>query len=404
MRNEPLPHPAVLAGIGALALAVGIGVGRFGFTAAAPAMARDGSLTQAACAATVAAHFAGYAVGALSLARLRREHVVPACVAGLAACVALAALASQSLGPWWMGADRFLAGVASGVVMVAASTWLFALVGTRWAPVLYGGVGLGVAVVSEMCCALAARGHGGTDAWTCLAGLAAVLAVPAAGWMLSTRDATPRPQAAPTPPDIGRRCLLGVYAVGGFGYVVSATYLPTVVRDGFPDMDPVHLFALFGLAALPSCWAWLRVDALFGTRRAMTANYLVQAVGTALPVLSHHPLALLGSSVLVGGTFMGVVALGMSAGRRHATPGSNLMAYLTAAYATGQFLGPLAAAAILSRGGTLDRPLLAASLSLLAGAAAAGLPREFPSMTSLGMPSLRALLAPATAGRRRHRY
>ncbi len=40
-----------------------------------------------------------------------------------------------------------------------------------------------------------------------------------------------------------------VYGTAGFGYIITATYLPLFLSGSLQSVDPVHLWALFGLAA-----------------------------------------------------------------------------------------------------------------------------------------------------------
>ncbi|MDR8340334.1 YbfB/YjiJ family MFS transporter, partial [Acinetobacter baumannii] len=50
--------------------------------------------------------------------------------------------------------------------------------------------------------------------------------------------------------------LLMVYGLAGFGYIITATFLPLFLSGSLQSVDPVHLWALFGLAAAPSCLIW----------------------------------------------------------------------------------------------------------------------------------------------------
>jgi hypothetical protein len=52
------------------------------------------------------------------------------------------------------------------------------------------------------------------------------------------------------------------------------------------QIDPVQIWALFGLAAVPSCFIWHKLVIRLGFRRALTANLLIQAAGVVLPALS----------------------------------------------------------------------------------------------------------------------
>jgi hypothetical protein len=75
---------------------------------------------------------------------------------------------------------------------------------------------------------------------------------------------------------------------------------------------------------------------------------LVQACGIALPALAGGTVAALIGAVLFGGTFIGVSTLALAAGRALAVPGA--VAVLTAGYAIGQILGPLAVTPLLHHG------------------------------------------------------
>jgi MFS family permease len=374
-------HPVIPAVAGA----AGLAVAQHGWG--------GGVLDARGASICVTVHFLGYLVGAGALARMPVRHAGPVSIAALLACVALAWAPSCAFGLPVLYAERLLSGVASGVAMVAVSTWLFALVGIGWAPVLYGGVGLGIAAAAEFCATLYASGHPSGDAWSTMAACAAVVALVAAGWIHETRNFHPRPARVLAPSDIGISSLVAIYAAGGFGYVVSATYLPSIVAAGIPGLNPLHVFALLGLAIVPSCWVWLRLDRAWGTRRALALNLAVQAVGALLPVLARDAIALIASAALMGFTFMGLVAVAMSAGRRLSRPGSNLMAVLTVAYAGGQCAGPLVATLILAQGGTLDGPLWIAGLTLLAGVAIA-IPLPRPAWLRAQRPGAASALDP----------
>lgn len=97
--------------------------------------------------------------------------------------------------------------------------------------------------------------------------------------------------------------LLLIYGLAGFGYIITATYLPLFLSGSLNAIDPVQIWAIFGLAAVPSCFLWHRLVIRLGYRRAFTLNLLIQAVGVILPAWSHTlPFCIL-SALLVGCTF-----------------------------------------------------------------------------------------------------
>ena len=120
------------------------------------------------------------------------------------------------------------------------------------------------------------------------------------------------------------------------------------MRDALGQIDPIHIWAAFGLGAAPSCFLWHAIHERLGTQRAMQCNLVVQAVGVVLPALSHTAPAYLASAILVGGTFMGTVTIAAPAARRLAHKVRfNLFAVMTAAYGVGQIVGPLASTALM---------------------------------------------------------
>jgi MFS family permease len=157
-----------------------------------------------------------------------------------------------------------------------------------------------------------------------------------------------------------------VYGLAGFGYIVTATYLPLFVKNALGDIDPVQVWAAFGLAAVPSCFLWHWLHHHLGSRAALMLNLAVQAVGVLLPVLSPQGPAFLVSAVLVGGTFVGTVTIAIPAAKRIATSVRfNMMAAMTAAYGVGQIAGPLVSSALLKNTNSSGPPLLAAGGGLV---------------------------------------
>ncbi|PMS38301.1 putative MFS family arabinose efflux permease [Trinickia symbiotica] len=362
---------------GALILAVGMGFGRFSFTGMYPLMVKEAAMTVSGGSLAASANYAGYLLGALAVSRIDHRHAVRLCqFATIGTVVCLATLALHPSIALIIGA-RFIAGAMSALALVAVSVWLFHVVGHHHgAPILYSGVGTGIAISAE----LIAFGHAGglwtAALWLLLAAASAILSAIAwpavarnvrsysegdegAGGASSTNDAV-----------IAPRALIAIYGLAGLGYIVTATYLPLLVRNALPQVNPVHIWAAFGLAAVPSCFLWHWLHHRWGSRTTLAANLAVQAAGVILPVLDHSAFAFLGSAVLVGGTFVGTVTVVMPAAKRvaHAVK-FNLMATLTAAYGLGQIVGPLLSDRLVAHTHSFDQPLVVAAVALFVAAA-----------------------------------
>lgn len=362
---------------GALMLAVGMGFGRFAFTGLYPQMMADGVLDLRGGSLAASANYAGYLLGALLLAWKHPWQPATLCRAGLfgslACLLAMAAAPSvTSVLPL-----RLLAGVASALTLVGASLWLLrADHHPRAAPVLYAGVGLGILLSAELLAAGQRLGWHSPAQWLLLGAAALMLILPAT---LALRQTIPTTIAqAPAERALPAARLVTLYGLAGLGYIVTATYLPLLLRDGLNGIHPLQIWAAFGLGAVPSCFLWHSLRERLGTRRALALNLGLQAIGVALPALDDGLAGGLLSALLVGGTFMGTVTIAMAAARGESRHTPQLAAWMTASYGVGQIAGPLLAEALHGHFRHFAPALLCAAAGL-ALAALLSLPRPAPA-------------------------
>ena len=355
----------------AMVLIVGMGFGRFAFTGLYPLMVDEGILSIAGGSWAASANYAGYLLGALLLAKLNVRHAVAASVAALLATVAGLALLGGEEALWAVEWIRGVAGVLSAVAMVAGSLWLLQHMGQpQRAPLLYAGVGMGIFVSAELIALGMWLGWGSLLIWRLLAAAALLLALfscavqwrSRGGAYVQTAAAAAHTAALP----MGSAWqLIAVYGLAGLGYIITATYLPVLVGEALGGAGSLHIWAAFGLGAVPSCFLWHRINLRLGTRQALLWNLGVQGAGVLLPVLSPTAGAYLASAVLVGGTFMGTVTIAMPAARAlNAQVGFNMLALMTAAYGVGQIVGPLAANALFDYSGSFAGALVLAAVAL----------------------------------------
>jgi len=403
-------------------LAVAMGIGRFAFTAVYPVMVQDGLLTVQSGSWAASANYAGYLIGAIAVSRLGPGAAGTLCRLGLLGTV-LTLLAMVLPGePVTPIVVRFFAGAASAVALVGVSTWLFQVIDRpAGAPMMFAGVGAGILASSELIALGKGAGWHSPALWLLLAAASACLLLavwrgfgPKAGSQAAvkpskarvsekaiTADGTTHGMAAdiatgaassiasqaviPGTP-MGAWPLILVYSQAGFGYIVTATYLPLFVKQALGTVDPVQVWAVFGLGAIPSCLLWHRVQQRWGTRIALGSNLTVQLVGVLLPALSRSPAAFLLSAVLVGGTFMGTTTIAMSAARVVAAQLSfNILAVMTAGYGIGQILGPLTSDLLFHRYGGFETPLGVAGAVLALAVALCAYGRSEASVSRSGM-------------------
>lgn len=363
-----------------VALAVAMGLGRFAFTPMLPVMLHEGRLDLEAGGLLASLNYLGYFLGALSCAAIRVEaaHMVRG---GLVATAALL----LGMGLWdsftaW-GVLRTAAGVMSAWTFVFASGWGLRRLAEAHAPtlqgVIYTGPGIGIAVTGLLGGAI---GRWGSEAgWIGFGLLSAVLIVgvwrifgdgahalalaPAAGSAAAGRSDSAVARA-------DARWLVALYGVAGFGYIITATFLPVIARQALPGSSwPDFFWPLFGLAVVPGALIGARAPVRWDNRLLLGLAYGLQAVGVLLSVAWPSIAGFMLGSLLLGLPFTAITLFAMREARRlRGNAAAGLIGYATASYGVGQILGPLFAAPLAQRTGSFTLPLLVAAAALALGA------------------------------------
>jgi predicted MFS family arabinose efflux permease len=178
--------------------------------------------------------------------------------------------------------------------------------------------------------------------------------------------------------------LIGCYGIFGFGYIIPATFLPSLARQLVADPAIFGwAWPVFGLAAAVSTIAASLLLRNAAPRNVWALCQIVMAVGVVAPLVTPNVGMLLLAAVAVGGTFMVLTMAGMQEARRVAgSAAPRLIAAMTAAFAVGQLLGPLVVNVFSSSAHALRVPSLAAAALLVAGAAILGASRRRPDAVS----------------------
>ena len=363
---------------GMVALASALGIGRFVYTPILPAMAEALGLSQAAAGLIASANFLGYFAGALlaaapQLPGSRRDWLLGALLLGAATTAGMGLVSGL---PTFL-LLRFLGGTASAFVLVLGSALVLdhlARVGRGGlAAVHFAGVGLGIAASAVLVAALQAAGADWRWLWLASGGAAAVT-IPLTAWLVPDLGAPParpahiRPPGARYAPGLGRLALC--HGLFGFGYVITATFLVAAVRaaPGARPLEPA-VWLVVGLAALPSTAAWSWIGRRLGLWRAYALACLIEALGVAAGGVWVTPTGALLAAALLGGTFMGITALGFGAARALAPDDQRrAFALTTAGFGLGQIAGPVAAGLLLDATGRFAVPSLLAAGALLVAA------------------------------------
>ena len=376
--TEDRTHPLRLAVGGLIALAAAMGVGRFVYTPILPVMVASLGLSKSTAGLIASSNYAGYLIGALLAATpiikgSRRGWFL----GGLALSAATTGLMAVSDSLALFLVLRFVGGVASAFVLVYSSALVLdrlARAGRAGlASVHFAGVGLGIAGSAALMAVMVAGGADWRALWWASAAVT-VVAVLAVAFLIPERKTAP---SAPVKRDGGRNpglaILIAAYGLYGFGYVITATFLVAIVRDA-PDIAPLEpaIWMVVGLAAAPSVAVWSAVARRIGDLAAFAAACLVEALAVIVSVTILTPPAILLSAILFGGTFIGIVALGISAGRRLSSgDGERMLALMTASFGLGQIVGPAFAGALFDATGSFLIPSAAASAALVVAGAMA---------------------------------
>jgi MFS family permease len=366
-----------------ITLSVAMGLGRFAFTPMLPIMLHEGKLELAAGGVLASLNYLGYFLGAVSCAAIgiKASSMVRGGLVATAALLLGMGLLHSFTG--W-GILRTAAGVMSAWVFVFASGWGLRRLAETNAPtlagVIYTGPGIGIAMTGLLGGAL---GRWGSEAGWIGLGLLAVVLI-AAIWrvfddgesMAMAGAAAPAAASAPkaAASDFARSdaiWLVALYGLAGFGYIITATFLPVIARQALPDSSwPDYFWPLFGLAIIPGALIGARAPIHWDNRLLLAAAYALQALGVVFSVAWPTIVGFAFGSLLLGMPFTAITLFAMREARRlRGNAAAGLIGYATASYGVGQIVGPLFAAPLAQRTGSFQVPLLVAAAALALGAA-----------------------------------
>ena len=401
---------------GMVSLGVAMGIGRFAFTPLLPMMLNDGVIDLPAASWLASANYVGYLVGALLCmlqpwlwARFPRlpSLAFTQLVRGglLTTGVLTVAMAWTDMPAWPL--LRFLAGVTSGVVFVFTSGWCLSQLARLGFPsmggYIYMGPGAGIVLSGLFASGMVAWQWTAATGWLIFGLLA--FALTALVWRhlsgnedrllpLAPRlqkDADTTPDSAKTGPGWVEILLLTLaYGISGFGYIITATFLPVIARAALPGSLWLDLFwPIFGAGVMTGAWLATRIRPGGDFRWLLLGGYLIQALGIGISLWSPSLFGFALGSLLLGLPFTANTFFAMQEVRRlRPATAASFMGLMTATYGVGQILGPPLVAALMygarQPGETFTLSLEIASTSLLLGAALFGwMARVYPVLPPL---------------------
>lgn len=338
----------ITAGICALILTVGLA--RFSYTPMLPIMRAQAGLSALDGGWLATLNYMGYISGALLASLMSKlQHKFVMYRIGL--CVALLTTTAMGLTSevWLWLVLRCLSGISSVAGLLIASglvmNWLVANQHKTELGLHFAGMGLGIALTGLMVLVMMDKLSWAEQWW--VMGLVGVLfLVPAWFWMPAPQLTAAMNKAVQSSQPPTRRwmgLMIAIYFCGGFGYVISATFIVAIVSESLSQFKAggPWVWVVVGLAAVPSSFIWDWVSQQLGQVQALMLAYLLQIVSILMPIGSHALEAGLLSAALYGGTFVGIVSMTLSmAGRKFPANPAKAMARMTLSYGTTQVLAP----------------------------------------------------------------
>jgi predicted MFS family arabinose efflux permease len=370
-------RPLTIAGGGLAAMAAAIGIGRFAYTPILPPMAAALGLSQAMAGLIASANFLGYLGGAILTAT---PYVRGSRRAWLLGGLAVSAVTTGGMGlasstPAFV-VLRFIGGAASALSLVFSSALvldrLMSTGRSTLSAVHFAGVGTGITISAALVSVLLGLGFDWRAPWLACGAAALIALVIVAALVPEGRERAPV-ASRPAGSVRGLPCLALAYGLFGFGYVITATFLVAIVRASVAvrPLEP-YVWGVVGLTAVPSVALWTWAGRHLGQAPAFALACAMEAAGIAASVVWTSTAGILLAAALLGGTFMGLTALGLIQGLALAAGDPRrALATLTAAFGAGQIVGPAFAGAVSDATGSFLAPSLVAVAALLGGGALA---------------------------------
>ncbi|PCI34344.1 MAG: MFS transporter [Alphaproteobacteria bacterium] len=364
----------LLAGI--ISLIIGIGIARFSFTTLLPFMLDDFlSLTFAGILASV--NYAGYLTGSIFSIFIRDINAkIKYFRIGIVLCIITTLFLGISTHDVVWLISRFVAGFGASMILVVGSaivmTKLHFSDKTKAMGIHFSGLGLSILITDIICRIVLSQEADWQTSWIVLTLFGTICAVYCV-YILSNNS--PKKQAVPIY-KFDKSIFSGfvlllilAYFTEGVGMVVQATFLPDIINslDGLSGYGGVTWTAV-GIAGIPSCIIWMRLAHRFDSINVIIFAMSLQVIGILIPALTSNIYLIILSSLLYGGTFVGLVALFMNLGGKLA--GKNpviLMGSLTTAYGIGQVLAPLYSVALTDYYKSYDYALMVTATIVFSG-------------------------------------
>lgn len=375
-------------------LTLGMGLGRFLYTGMMPVILEEGIFDFKALSYIASSNYFGYLFGALlfSFSLFHRpQYLKKSLILSVLSTALLLFLLSVLTSFPSVLMIRFLAGISSAAAIIfGAITVLKYFSSSFMTASFFSGVGLGILLGNELVNIALIKQYTSLQIWFYIAIFAMMIALFIIFFHPKIEVGIYHPNApinddhsdnkessiaksdleVKDPPfkllQISWVSLIILYGFAGYGYIITATYLPVIAQSLPASKLTPHLWSLVGIGAIFSCYFWLYLEKKIGVLSALFWNLLTQSLFVLLSIFSDSLWLLVISAFGLGATFMGTTSLVMPLARKLIVPKTlNLVGLVTLTYGIGQILGPLVTSVIEAMTSSLSLASISGSIALL---------------------------------------
>lgn len=375
-------------------LTLGMGLGRFLYTGMMPVMLQERLFDFKALSYIASSNYFGYLFGALLFSFSlfhRSQHLKKSLILSVITTAFFLYLLSVITGFTGVVIIRFLAGISSAAAIIfGAITVLKYFSSSLMTASFFSGVGLGILLGNEFINIAVSQQYSSLQIWFYIALLAMGIALFIIFTYPKREVGIYHPNEVlkednyeksdeitlekegkkdlnkPTLLQVSWISLMILYGFAGYGYIITATYLPVIAQSLPASILTPHLWSFVGIGAMFSCYFWLYLEKRVGILTALFWNLLTQSLFVFCAIFSDSLWLLVLSAFGLGATFMGTTSLVMPLARKLIVPKNlNLVGLVTLTYGIGQILGPIVTSGIETATGSLSLATITGSVALL---------------------------------------
>lgn len=341
-------HAGVIVGA-ILFLVVAMGIGRFSFTPILPFMRDTEGLSVEKGGWLASANYVGYFIGAFWAGFIAKKQKKILIINAWLCVLSMLGMGIVDHFFTWL-LLRLVNGITGGFIFVLTSSTLLDYLArhtlTKWSGYVFSGIGIGIAL-SGILVPYLQKYFEWQGAFVGLSILSTVFIL-TTHFLWRKLEGVTHDKLKVKKEKLWTGFMPWIaiaYGLEGVGYIITGTFLVDMIHE-IPSLQHYSSFSwvIVGLGAIPAAPIWGILMAKYKPIIILTSAYILQVIGIILPVVSPSIFGVMGSALLFGATFVGIVVLTTSFCRELFPDKSAIVvSALTTYYAIGQIIGPLIA-------------------------------------------------------------